>query len=176
MPELKTELYGKVDEGSQMPAWYHRQQLDNMKRELAQRVKALEEGRIPPAYRAQTEEKVRQLEQRVREIEAARPRPKGQERDVFRKAEQDLGERIADSMPTHEEIQRNLVTAHEEVEKLTKPCIKLTPEAIEVARKIPGIKISKDGEVSRNDAQKVWKLCRRINDESSNVEKLRRKN
>lgn len=116
---------------------------------------------------------IRKLKEKLEKIEASKPILSDKDKDAIDKETKDLGKKISAASYSKSDEMKGLVDPHEVVERLTTPCIKLNGEQLSMANKM-GCRISRDGEVSVNDANRVWKVYRRLIGESSNTEALRR--
>jgi hypothetical protein len=70
-------------------------------------------------------------------------------------------------------MKRGVVDAAEEARRMSEPIIRLTDKELAIARN-NGIRVSKDGKVSRDGATLIWKFARRALGEPSHSEYLRR--
>lgn len=172
-------FYGKVDinkhgkEGSEMPAWYFRQHKEEIENNITQVEASIARGEIAEDKRPQILADVRRMKEKLDAINESHPNFNGKNQDAISKVTDTLGQKIAESMYTRSDMMRGIADPHEEARRMADPCIKLEGDEYLLAKK-SGCRISRDGKVSRTDAERVWKLGRRALGENSNSEILRR--
>ena len=158
---------------SEYPAWTFHQQLENAREELTQKERALATGSVDreseTEYRILIEREKAQLDA----IEESRPNLSDADKDVCAKAYKDLTNGISASMPTLNDMHRNLVNAHEENRRNSKPCIKVSLKTAELAEK-NGIKVTSNCEMSRKDASRLAKIIGHAIGEQTNMEYFRK--
>lgn len=170
-------FFGAVDRDykgkvcSEFPAWMlpiHREKLseeiDSMKRRLRS-------GEVDE-YDARTslKEEIDKNEVRLQEIDASRPMISAAMKDKISKHYAELSKSISASMFTRYEENHNFADAHEEMNRMLKPCIAVDEKLAKAAN----LKLDKDGKVSRNDATKLWKILGHVLGLATNVERLRK--
>lgn len=172
-------FFGKVDRQentgkirSQYPAWTMDNAVDELRESVASKRRMLDRKLIPldqlPNYEAELERD----EQRLKEIEESRPELKGEKKDELAKQRDQLGEKIADSMFTLTEMEMGLASPNEEAHRMVDPVIGVGGKMLTTLKDM-GIKPIK-GKISRNQAQKAWKIISKALDEDTNPERLRR--
>jgi hypothetical protein len=177
-PEVKQEkgeivFFGEVDRhpkggySSEYPAWYFPRQLTEMKEELRAKENALEYG--DNARKQELRVQVAEIKQRIHDIETSKPKLSAKQKDDLAGKTRELGDAISTSMFTRTDMQKGLADSHEEVRRMTEPCIKVDPELAKAC----GVPLVK-GQATRDGAVKIWKIGRRFLDEPSNVEALRK--
>ena len=173
------EFFGGVDKvhdkvGSEYPAWYN----DAHKQELADRITAdemmLAQGGIPEKDKPGKLAELKKNKKRLDEINGSMPEISDGQKDALANMARELGKGIKDSMFSYSEMQSGDADAATEYQRQTTPCVKLSDAGLAVAHKL-GCRISSDGEVSRNDAARVWKICQRRLGANSDIESLRRR-
>ena len=184
MPEI--QFFGEADHSygergakkisSTYPGWYFDVHKENLKEDIAYNERMLEMDLVPKTEVNVTKEKLAQKKKRLKEIETSKPKFNGPDKDRYMKLKADLGEKIAESMFSRDEMKKGLADAHEEARRMSEPCIRVDSNE---AAMLTGMNISmvRDGnafKVSRNQASKAWKMLRKLSDESPNVESLRR--
>ena len=171
-------VFGKVDVNkhgnisSEMPAWYFRAHKDEISENIRTTEAALERGEIAENNKPQIVADLKKMRAKLDTINESEPRFSGNQQDSMAKMAKGLGKKIAESMFTRTDMQRGTADAHEEARRMVEPCIKLDSDELILAKKI-GAKVW-DGKVSRNDAERVWKIAQRALGENSNSEILRR--
>jgi len=174
------KIFGDVDKTekgkikSQYPAWYYDQQIEDMKESIRQREYQLDNDLVMQTEKGIQRERLRQEKERLDQIEASRPKLSPTETEEFAKIRKEMGTEIRDQMFTRSEMDRGLADAHEEARRMTEPIIKIKNEKEAKLAEECGVKVSKDGKVSRKDAEKMWKIVSKSLGEMSNVEGLRR--
>lgn len=152
---------------SEYPAWYHVRQLEDMKEELRGKEEALE---LRLGNQAELRFQVKQIKQRIHDIESSSPKLSGSQKDKLAGYVKEIGETLADSMPTRSDMMRGTADAHIEVRKDTEPCVKVPRELAEAC----GVQVDRQGRATRDGAAKCWKIGKRALGEESNTEILRR--
>jgi hypothetical protein len=166
-------FFGEVDRhskggfSSEYPAWYFPRQLEEMKEELRGKEEALEVPGI--ARRQELRQQVAELKHRIHEIESSKPKLSAKQKDDLAGRMRELGEEIRSAMPPRSDMMKGLADSHEEVRRMTEPCVKIDPELARAC----GVPVTK-GLATRDGAVKVWKIGTRALGEPSNVERLRR--
>jgi hypothetical protein len=173
------EFFGDIDKNkhgnlaSEMPSWYFRQHKDELKGNIDSLAASLERGEIVDDKKPGALAELAKMREKMDKINESEPRIKDKQKDVLDKTSEELGKKIAGSMFTRSDMMKGVADAHEEARRMADPCIPLSGAEVDLAKKA-GCKISRDGQVSRTDAERVWKLCRRALGENSNTEILRR--
>jgi hypothetical protein len=173
------EFFGKVDrnkEGkivSETPSWYLRQNKEELEGNIEGLAASLEREQIQPSEKPLAIARLKQMREKLDSIKSAEPNFKDSQKDAIAKVTTSLGEKISSAMFTRTEMMKRTDNAHEEARRMADPCIKLTQDEATLAHKC-GMRISRDGQVSRTDAERMWKMGRRSINENSNTEDLRR--
>ena len=172
------EFFGDVDKvngkvGSQYPAYYYGQQTREIDDAIKRSKFNLEQGLISDKGKPHELAELRKNEEKREKIEESRPKLEGVVLDKVAEVANGLGKKIQKIMPTYSDMKRGIADAHKEYEKETVPCIELKGDEFIIAKKL-GCRISNDGKVNRNDASRVWKICRSVIGEDSDVEVLRK--
>jgi hypothetical protein len=179
IPKSDMKIFGSVDRDSkgkitsEYPAWYFDQQKDELERGIAQDEAALNQEAIPYPAKAKFREKLAQRKERLSKINEETPRLKGSEEDAINKMRQEMGESIGEAHFTFSQREKGLADPHEEVRRMTEPVIKVTSERQADFIKECGIKI-KDGKITRNEAEKVFKIASKMLDQPTDIEYSRR--
>lgn len=170
-------FFGAVDRNykgrvcSEFPAWMlpiHREKLSEEINSLKRRLRS---GEVDE-YDARTslKEEIERNEVRLQEIDASRPNISAAMKDKISKQYEELSKSISASMFTRYEQDHNFADAHDEMNRMLKPCIKVDDKLAKAAN----LKLDNDGRVSRNDATKLWKILGHVLDLATNVERLRK--
>jgi len=179
IPKKDTRIFGSVDRDSkgkitsEFPAWYFDQQKDELERGIAQDKIALDQEAIPYPAKAKFREKLAQREERLNKINEETPKLKGSEQDAISKIREEWGEAIGEAHFTRSQREKGLADAHEEVRRMTEPIIKVTSQRQAEFINECGIKI-KDGKITRNEAEKVYKIASKLLEQPTDIEYLRR--
>jgi len=179
--DSKIKIFGKVDRDragnirSEYPAFYFTEQRENLIETITQMERGLEEGAIPEGKaRVNFREALRKKKERLADIEESTPKIEGKERDILKKMRAEFSEELKESYPKRVDGERGLVDAHEEMRRMTEPCVKIkSQEAAELAKEI-GIKVNESGMITRNQMDKMFKISSKLLGESTDVEYLRR--
>jgi hypothetical protein len=178
------EFFGKVDKKvdpetgekrvtSDYPAWYFGPQNMKIEDDIGKLERGLKNDEISEKGRPAARKELEILRAKRDEINKSRPQYTSKQMDTVASITNDLGNEIRESMYSRSDEARGLVNAHRELDRQMTPCIPIKGDAITVARKL-GCRISNDGKVSGNDANRIWKILRASMNEDSNVEILRR--
>ena len=165
-------FFGEVDRhpkggfSSDYPAWYYENQLGDMREELKGKEGALN---LRLGDNAELSFQVNQLKTRIKDIEQSNKKLTSAQENRLSKYVKDVGEELRESMPPLSDMKRGLADAHQEVKKMTTPCIKVPKELADAA----GIRLHR-GMATRDAASKAWKIGRKKLGEESNTERLRR--
>jgi hypothetical protein len=160
---------------SMIPAWACSQQIEDLLMSIEERESALEDHSLSPENRARL---YKELEERKERYSMVTKKPKLDKDRIFKLVGRDhkggeLGDKIAESMFTNDDMTRGIPDASVELRRMTEPCIQLSPEEAEVASGC-NVNITGDRKVSRDDAIKVWRFGRMYLDDITNPEVLRR--
>lgn len=173
------EFFGKVDRNkdgkiaSEVPSWYLTQNKDELVRNIEYTEGALRREEIPQEEKPITIARLDQMKRKLGDINESHPKFEGNQQDAIAKVSDGLGKKIKDAMYSRSDMMRGVADAHEEARRMADPCIKLSGDEYVLAQKA-GCRVSKDGMVSRTDAERTWKLARRALGENSNTETLRK--
>jgi hypothetical protein len=162
---------------SDYPAWMFGVQNQQDSDTISSLEREIDSGMVPEKNRPEAIANLKALKLRKRQIDESRLNLSDTQRDTFKKITKELGDSISEAMFTKDEEARGLANAHKEYERQINPCIslsKLPSGAAEIAKKL-NCRISNDGEISRNDASRVWKILRAALGEDTNTERLRRR-
>lgn len=169
----KADMTDRGGVASEYPAWYFTQHKDELEEGIRYKEEQLKRGAIPESERPYMAAELDKERRRLEMIKESAPRLSGKDMDTVAKASDELGKSISESMFTRSEMKTGLADAHEEARRMSEPCIKLSGDQYVLAKKL-GCRVSNDGKVSRIDAERVWKVMRRMLGETSNTESLRR--
>ncbi len=173
------KVFGDVDRDragvirSEYPSWYLDQNVDELKKRASQAERALEDEAIPHVVRAKSREKLRQMKERIEAIDRDTPKLDGKAKDDLEKMRKELIKELQDAHPKRSEREKGLVDSHEEAKRMKEPCIKVTSDVQAEFAQSCGIKI-KDGKISRDQMDKMYKIASKALGESTDVEYLRR--
>ena len=172
------QIFGSVDlndkgvDKSTYPAWYFTHLRDDLKNEIDRMETQLDAERIPRSEIQITKERLQQKKLKLREIDSAAMELRGKQKDRVSKVYGELGEAISERLFSRSDMKKGLADAHEEMKRMTEPCVPIVGDAAMIAR-ASNVKVVK-GKVTREGAAKVWKILGRALGESSNTESLRR--
>lgn len=188
MPEAATQsdaintIFGPADrskDGSKIlstyPAFYHRQQLEDLRDSVKQKEFAVEMGYVPEDNRAQHNDLLRKEKEKLQAIESSTPILSGADEERLAKFRKGMGKKIADLLFSRSDMMKGLADAYEEARRMTEPCLKVDGDEEAGILKACGVdNFSGKGMVTREDASKAWKIVSRLLGEPSNVEALRK--
>lgn len=170
------QFFGSVDRTrdgkikSAMPAYYNPRHVEELKEEIHQMEVAISNGYVSQGQVGDHKAKLKQKKERLDEIESSKPKLTAKQKDTLKNIHGELGEQIRDSMFTYSDMHRGTADAHKELERMKEPCIKVNPEVAEAC----GVRVNRNGEVSRDGATKIYQIVGRNLGENTMVERLRR--
>ena len=170
--DMKTKADGTKYISSEYPIWYNRQMMEELREDISMCEYDLKSGRIAETQLGVTRERLSKLKKRYEEVEKAMPKMDDKIKDKLFKVHKELGARISDAMFTRSDMKKGLADAHEEARRMDTPIIKIGSDMADIARACNVSPV--DGMVSRNQAEKIWKISSRYLGENSNIESLRR--
>jgi len=157
---------------SEYPIWYNRQMLDELSEDIRMAEFDIKSGRVKDSQLGQAKDKLSKMRDRMSEIDNSMPKLDAKEIDKIAKVRKELGKSISSKMYSRSDMKKGLADSHEEARRMISPSIDLPPEALEIA-KMCNVN-TKDGKISRTEAEKIWKITGRYLDEGSNTESLRK--
>jgi len=172
------EYFGKVDRrpdghiASHVPGWYLTEHIDKLTEDINYIDKQLAGGAIPDEKRPELQMTLKKMKERKESILESKPNLTDAQKDIVKRTTETIGKKISESMFTRDDMQKGTADAHEEARRIADPCIKLSGDEMILAKKV-GAKISTDGEVSRTDAERIWKFNRNLQGLNADTEHLR---
>lgn len=173
------KIFGEVDKDrdgnvkSDYPAWYFETHQEDLEESVKDKERKLEADLIPESEKGIMKSRLKQEKERLDKIRASKPELKETEKDDVGKASKELGSQIASAFFTRSDMMKGTADAHEEARRISSPVIEVKSDKQAELIKACGIKI-KDGRITRGEAEKVWKISRRLLGESANTEILRK--
>ena len=171
------ELFQGIDSGSMYPAFFYKQQIQELKEEIESQKRRIERGEIPYEQVWKAKSELNKLEVRLSKIKDTKPKLSVGEKERLKKVFKVLSEEISIAMPTYTEVMKGTVHAHEEARRMKQPCVPINQAENEIAEmaKLCDVKIDRK-KISRDGASKLWKITAAILGEAEypNVEVLRR--
>ena len=158
--------------GSEFPAWYHDNMVDELKENIRQDEYQLDKTDMPADRRHTTRERIKKNKERLEQILETTPELDDKQKDYLNKLRKDLGNEISRLMFTRSQMRNGLADAHTEARRMVEPSIKVTGSLYDMA-KACNVRIIGD-KISRTSAEKVWKICSKRLGEISNTEALRK--
>jgi len=172
--DLRKDAKGNITgRNCDYPRWYFPKMIQDKKEEIRQKKFAIDSGKYPQGRLSEAKESLAAAEKQLSKMEESLP-DFTSKRDLIVKMSEDLGKKIAETMPSRSEMQKGLDDPHKLIQIDTTPCIDVSasPNVRRMAE-INGFKTVK-GKVTGGDAIKMWQLCRTAIGESGNAEWLRR--
>lgn len=158
------------------PGWYFDKRCEEMQDDIRSLESAIDLDLYRGSKKKEAQIRLDAMKKRYDSIVSSRPNLSGKDKDRVAKVAQDLGDRIAATMPNYSDMQRGAtgrVDIEEEARRMVFPCIEVkTPEEADYfkQRGIPLVK----GKVSRNDAIGAWKtMSKCLEADSCDAEILR---
>lgn len=170
-------FFGKEDRnkdgivGSQVPGWAMESQLEELRRGIENKEARIARHLVPEDQVNYVREEVSREKKRMAEIETSRPNLTSEEKDRVFKAYKDISKDIKDSMFKYDDMMTGAASAREEARRMSEPIIKVDPDIAKACE----VHMDTNGMVSRNDAQKIFKIVGAYLGEERNAEKLRRR-
>jgi hypothetical protein len=161
---------GKVT--SQYPAWYFDNHINELQEDINRIENELNNNLVPENAFPQKRADIKRLKERMTMIIKSKPKLNAKDIDTLAGIYKDLANQIGDSMFTYTEMQKGLVSSHEEARRMVQPIINVSPECASV---LPQLGITpKNGKISRNEATRVFQIVGKLLDEKTNAEYLRK--
>lgn len=179
IPSSDIRVFGETDRTpsgkvkSEFPSWYFDQQKEDLRKEIVDAERALKSGAIPYPIRERTEYELAKKKERFAKIEEETPQLKGIKRDGIAKMREGMGKKISEARFGRSEMEKGLADAHEEAHRMVDPVIKIESEAEAKFARACNIEI-KDGKISRNEMEKMYKITSKMLGESTDIEYLRK--
>ena len=178
--KTRIKVFGPADrtkEGkikSDYPSWYFQSHKEELEESIRHKKYMIDNDLVPASERNLMQSRLGQEEKRLDEINVSKPELSGNQQDEVKKVVEDVGKNVADAMFRKSEMDKGLADAHEEARRISEPVITITSgDQAEFARAC-GIKIKNGNKVTRGEAEKMWKIGRRMLGEISNTEVLRK--
>lgn len=173
------KLFEGIDKGSMYPAFFYKQQIQELKEEIESQKRRIDRGEIPYEQVWKAKNELEKLQTRLSKIKETKPKLSMGEKTRLQKVFATLGDAIGDAMPTYTQVMKGLVHAHEEARRMKQPCISTKGAEAEIAElaAICGVTLEKrTKKISRDDASRLWKIaCALLGEaEYPNVEVLRK--
>jgi len=160
---------------SEYPAWMHQSQMDELRESIRQREHALDNDLVYASERMIQRDRLKKEKEKLGVIEESKPKLEGPELDRLVKARKYLGGEITKLMYSHSEMERGTADAHEEARRMTEPCVSIKGEDVLPIIKACGVDgVTVDCRISRNQAEKCWKILSAYLGEPQNTEVLRK--
>ena len=165
--------YNKNGEvSSEYPVWTFETHIDDLKESVASKERLIANGGIEPSELIYAKEALAKDKKRLEEIEVSRPTFSEAVSNKAYKEYKDLGEKISESLFTRSDMEKGLANPQEEMRRMSKPCITVSPDIA----KMCNVRVGPDNKVNRNDASKIYKIVGHYFGENTNVEALRKDN
>jgi hypothetical protein len=157
---------------SEYPAWYFRNAVEDLREDIRREEFNLDSGIVPDSSRPQVIERIHRLRDRLDKIEESFPTLSSAQESKLIKVKNALAKEISSLQFTRSQMVKGLADGHEEARRMITPSISVTPEMAEVAQACNVQPIN--GKISRNQAEKIFKIAARYFGEMSNTEALRK--
>ena len=161
---------GKIS--SEYPGWYNDTQIQDLKEQITVEENAISKGWVSKDQLGEAQDRLNQKKERLDRILESKPKMDGASKDKVDKVRNELGKTIAEGMYSRSDMMRGLADPHEEMRRMTRKGITLSPEQASFA-KACGVPME-GRNVSRTGAEKVWKILSKSLGEPANIERLRR--
>jgi len=153
-----------------------RTHLENLDEEVASKRRSLEKGEIPPDKIMEVKAELEREEKRVSDIKESRPKLTEEEEKRVDEAHKYLGTAVSEALFTRSEMKLGLADAHKEADRISKPCIKIPDNMVEMCRdnNIDVYGKEKNYHLTRKGAELMYKYCGMYNGGNTNTEWLRK--
>lgn len=174
-PEQKVTFFAEDDltkEGrilSQYPAWYFTTHIEELEEEIRHDEFVIERELVDKANRFEFKENLKKKKEKLARIQESTPRLNTRQIQKLDGYHHELSERLRDSMFSYTEMQRGTADAHEEARRMSMPCIDVPKDLAMLCN----VRLQ-NGQATRNQAAKCWKIVGRILGKNTNVETLRK--
>jgi len=173
--DSKIQFFGEVDLNdkggisSDMPAWYFDVHIENLRENVERKARGLAMNLYAPDQVLRVKEEITTEREQLKKIEGSRPTLSGEQKDRCFRVYESLKKQIAETMPTRKEAKEGLVSPHSELKRLKTKHIKVDTELAKAC----GVKVVK-GNISGDEANKMFQILGKTLGEDTNVERLRR--
>lgn len=176
------KLFGDVDRrhhksdemiSSDMPAWSMRVHLEDLQESIDSKQRAIDQGLVAGADLIAHKQMMDKEQERIDKINHSKPKIEGKDMDDLSSAHKTISKKIGESMFRHTDLEKGLADPHEEARRMKQPCIEIKSEAEADLARSCGVKIT-NGKVSRDAAQRMFRVSASYLNENSNPETLRR--
>jgi hypothetical protein len=180
IPKRELKIFGDVDRDprgrikSEYPASYFSEHTDELRREIDEMERVLENDGIPGAAKPRFKARLAQKRDRLDLIVNGTPKLTGQEVDLVNRVREEIGTQLKDAHPSRSEKEKGTVDAHEEVRRMSEPVMKIENANQAEWAKSCGIRISDNNMVTRNDMDRMFKIASQKLGKSTDIEQLRR--
>lgn len=177
--KFSKSFYGSIDRKgsridgrvvSQLPAWRHEKGMEDLKEEIDSIDRKFANSTYRPEDKNYLQMKRKKLDARYQDIISSKPAMNAAERSSLEKSYRETGEKIAESLFTRDQMWMRTVSAHEELRRMKKPCIKIDP----VLAELSNVKLDANGKATRDDALRAWGNAGAYLGCETNPENLRR--
>ena len=150
-------FFSERDVGSEYPAWYFPYQIRELEEEIARERRRIDRGEVPPGNLMTAKYQVEKLERKLEEIKASKPRLSGKQKDKVAEETKYLGEKIREGLLDTDEMHKGIhYRPQDELKRMLTPYIKFKGKML-----------------NRKQAEREWKIRRRLLGEDPRVELLR---
>lgn len=173
---MAIEFFGEVDKNkkgeiaSEMPSWFHDAHLDVLEESVAKKKRQIKRDQIPQETIHTVKNEIKKKEAKIKAIKQSIPKLIGGQKQKVADQYHKLRNMIADSMPNELEVKKGFVKPQEELKRWKTPNIKVDPELAKACN----VKVTKDGLVSGDGANKMFSLMGKRLGESYDIERIRK--
>lgn len=157
---------------SEMPAWYNRQMVEELKEDIQMCEFDLKSGRVSESQLPVVRKRLESLNTKMEAIEKSQPKVDDATKDKLNKVRKELGKEISALLFSRSDMRKGLADARTEAMRVETPMIEVSKDCFEIAKACNVTPVN--GKISRTQAEKIWKISGRFLGESSNAESLRR--
>jgi len=170
---IRDKETGELKIASQFPAWYFTQQKVELEESIRSKERQIDRGLIKQEHLERIMVELKKEKAQLSKLKSSEPKLKGTDKDKLREMVDILGGSISETQFTYTEMMKGTADAHEEAHRMVDRIISVNKDIGDWAR-CNNIVPDKHNRISRNQASKLWKMGRKILEESPNVEVLRK--
>lgn len=144
-----------------LPAWYFDKNIQELEENINTLTRQINDGVYTGTKKRDAERRLNLCQGKLDKINEGTPQLKGQIKDKVASSCKELGDRIADSWFSYDSHWKQTADPHEVAKRINTPCIEIKDQAVYSFAKQRGMEI-KNGKISQNNANLVWKSMRKL--------------
>jgi len=168
----KYDLNPNGSVASTYPLWYFTHIREELENDITVMENQIKRNYVPEERIPEYRENIKKLRQKLQDMDDAIPKFNSKIRDFINDVIPTLTEKLVNALPSRTEMERGLIYPEEESRRMTTPCILLNGKELRWA-KACAITPYKDM-VTRSQLEVMWKIGRKILNEDTNIERIRK--